>query len=50
MTSSPFIAHYQHLIRHTEAAKMDFLRKQARRRVESDYLFFDCTSISSYSE
>jgi len=34
----------------TEAVKMDFLRKQARRRVESDYLFYDCTSISSYSE
>ena len=34
----------------TDAAKMDFLRRQARRRAESEYLFYDCTSISSYSE
>ena len=34
----------------TEAAKMDFFRKQSKRRNESDYLFYDSTSISSYSE
>ena len=34
----------------TESAKMDFLRKQSKRRAETEYLFYDCTSISSYSE
>ena len=34
----------------TESAKMDFLRKQSKRRAEREYLFYDCTSISSYSE
>lgn len=34
----------------TESAKMDFFRKQAKRRTEQEYLFYDCTSISSYSE
>lgn len=34
----------------TEAAKMEFLKKQAKRRAEQEYLFYDCTSISSYSE
>jgi len=34
----------------TEAAKMDFFRKQSRRRAETEYLFYDSTSISSYSE
>ena len=34
----------------TEAAKMDFLRKQSKRRTETEYLFYDSTSISSYSE
>ena len=34
----------------TEAAKMDFFKKQAKRRAEQEYLFYDCTSISSYSE
>jgi transposase len=34
----------------TEAAKMDFFKKQSCRRMESGYLFYDTTSISSYSE
>ena len=34
----------------TEAAKMEFFKKQAKRRLEQEYLFYDCTSISSYSE
>ena len=34
----------------TESAKMDFFRKQTERRAEQEYLFYDCTSISSYSE
>jgi len=34
----------------TESAKMDFLKKQSKRRTETEYLFYDCTSISSYSE
>jgi transposase len=34
----------------TEAGKMDFLRKQSKRRTEGEYLFYDSTSISSYSE
>jgi len=33
-----------------EAAKMDFFRKQTKRRAETEYLFYDSTSISSYSE
>ena len=33
-----------------EAAKMDFFRKQAKRRAETEYLFYDSTSVSSYSE
>jgi len=34
----------------TEAAKMDFLRKQSKRRMETEYLFYDSTSVSSYSD
>ena len=34
----------------TEAQKMDFLKRQSQRRTEKEYLFFDSTSISSYSE
>jgi len=34
----------------SEAAKMDFFRKQAKRRSEAEYLFYDSTSVSSYSE
>jgi len=34
----------------TEAQKMDFLRRQSKRREENEFLFFDSTSISSYSE
>ena len=34
----------------TESRKMDFFRKQSKRRTETEYLFFDSTSISSYSE
>jgi len=37
------------LPRVTEAAKMDFFRKQSKRRVETEYLFYDSTSVSSYS-
>ena len=33
----------------TEERKMDFLRRQAKRRSETEYLFYDSTSISSYS-
>ena len=33
-----------------EAAKMCFFKKQAKRRSETEYLFYDSTSISSYSE
>jgi len=32
-----------------EAAKMDFFKKQAKRRPDTEYLFYDSTSISSYS-
>jgi transposase len=34
----------------TENAKLDFLRRQAKRRADDEYLFYDSTSISSYSE
>ena len=34
----------------TESPKMDFFRRQTERRAEQEYLFYDCTSISSYSE
>ena len=34
----------------TEAAKMEFFKKQSERRTETEYLFYDSTSISSYSE
>ncbi|MCL2691125.1 MAG: transposase, partial [Candidatus Bathyarchaeota archaeon] len=34
----------------TEDAKMNFFQKQANRRIETEYLFYDSTSISSYSE
>lgn len=34
----------------TEAAKMNFFQKQAKRRVETEYLFYDSTSVGSYSE
>ncbi len=34
----------------TESAKMEFFRRQAARRSEVEYLAFDTTSISSYSE
>ena len=34
----------------TEEGKMAFLRRQSRRRTEAEYLFYDSTSISSYSE
>jgi transposase len=33
----------------TEGSKMDFLKRQAKRRSENEYLFYDSTSISSYS-
>jgi len=34
----------------TEDSKMDFLKRQAKRRSETEYLFFDSTSIGSYSQ
>jgi transposase len=34
----------------TEEAKMDFLRRFAKRQAENEYLFYDTTSIGSYSE
>ena len=34
----------------TEGCKMDFLKRQANRRSETEYLFFDSTSIGSYSQ
>ena len=34
----------------TEAAKMDFFQRQSKRRMETEYLFYDSTSVSSYSE
>ena len=34
----------------TEAAKMKFFQKQAKRRAETEFLFYDSTSVSSYSE
>jgi transposase len=34
----------------TEECKMDFLKRQAKRRSETEYLFFDSTSIGSYSQ
>ena len=33
-----------------EEAKLDFFRRQAKRRLEREYLAYDTTSISSYSE
>lgn len=33
-----------------EASKMNFFRRQSRRRAEKEFLAFDTTSISSYSE
>lgn len=33
-----------------EDAKMEFFRKQAKRRLEAEFLAYDTTSISSYSE
>ncbi|MDR1380821.1 MAG: IS1634 family transposase [Tannerella sp.] len=33
-----------------EKPKMDFLKRQAKRRSEIEYLFYDSTSVSSYSE
>jgi len=33
-----------------EASKMEFFRRQAKRRAEKEFLAFDTTSISSYSE
>lgn len=34
----------------TEDRKAEFLKRQAKRRNEDEYLFYDSTSISSYSE
>ena len=34
----------------TEEAKMDFLRRLSKRQTETEYLFYDSTSIASYSE
>lgn len=34
----------------TEDRKMNFLKRQAKRRSEMEYLFFDSTSIGSYSQ
>ncbi|MGN0363404.1 MAG: transposase [Bilifractor sp.] len=34
----------------SESGKMEFFRRQAKRRSEKEYLAFDTTSISSYSE
>ncbi len=34
----------------TEEGKLDFFRRQTRRRLEKEYLAYDTTSISSYSE
>ncbi len=34
----------------TESSKMEFFKRQAGRRAEKEYLAFDTTSISSYSE
>jgi len=34
----------------TEEGKLDFFRRQAERRLEKEYLAYDTTSISSYSE
>jgi transposase len=34
----------------TEERKMNFLKRQAKRRSETEYLFFDSTSIGSYSQ
>lgn len=33
-----------------ESPKMEFFRRQAKRRAEKEFLAFDTTSISSYSE
>ena len=33
-----------------ESAKMDFFSKQSKRRLETEYLAYDTTSISSYSQ
>ena len=34
----------------TEETKTEFFQKQANHRIETEYLFYDTTSISSYSE
>ena len=34
----------------SETKKMDFLKRQAKRRLETEYLAYDTTSISSYSQ
>lgn len=34
----------------TEEGKLDFFRRQTKRRLEKEYLAYDTTSISSYSE
>ena len=34
----------------SEAQKMDFFKRQAKRRLETEYLAYDTTSISSYSQ
>ncbi len=33
-----------------EGGKMEFMKRQSQRRAENEYLFYDSTSISSYSE
>jgi hypothetical protein len=33
-----------------EAAKLEFFKRQSRRRLEKEYLAYDTTSVSSYSE
>lgn len=33
-----------------ESSKMDFFKKQSKRRLENEYLAYDTTSISSYSQ
>jgi hypothetical protein len=34
----------------SEGAKLEFFKRQARRRLEKEYLAYDTTSVSSYSE
>jgi transposase len=34
----------------TEEGRMEFLRRQSKRRSETEYFFYDSTSVSSYSE